>query len=176
MHMDDRARRREIIREVLSRGTVANQEQLAKFLADRGVRTTQTTLSRDFRAMGVVKGPDGYVLPESKTAPETRELARTLSTFVTDVTVGGTIVVLSTGPGHAQIVALELDRGPPDGVIGTVAGDDTIFVATRSAAAAKRVGATLREESGMHSVPRRARRRAGRAGDPHESPAARPPA
>jgi len=147
--MSDRARRRSLIASVLSRGAVASQEKLAGLLADRGVRTTQATLSRDLREMGVVKGADGYVLPESTTAPETRELARTLRTYVTGVSAGGTIVVLTTGPGHAQIVALEIDRVPIDGVLGTVAGDDTIFVATKSEAAARRVLARLRKESGL---------------------------
>jgi len=147
--MSDRARRRSLIESVLSRGPVASQEKLAGLLADRGVRTTQTTLSRDLREMGVVKGPDGYVLPGSKTAPETRERERALTTWVTSVTAGGTIVVLTTGPGHAQIVALEIDRAPPDGVLGTVAGDDTIFVATRSERTAKAVLAELREEAGL---------------------------
>ena len=93
---------------------------------------------------------------------------------MTDIVAGGTIVVLKTGPGHAQIVALEIDRGPPDGVIGTVAGDDTIFVATESESAMERVLAKLRKESGMHREPGRARPRVGRAGEPSGPPAARP--
>ena len=147
--MSDRARRRSLIESVLSRGPVASQEKLGRLLEDRSVRTTQTTLSRDLREMGVVKGPDGYVLPGSKTAPETRQRERTLATWVTSLRVGGTIVVLTTGPGHAQIVALEIDRAPPDGVLGTVAGDDTIFVATKSERAAKAVLAKLKEEAGL---------------------------
>jgi transcriptional regulator of arginine metabolism len=143
--MDDRARRRNLISEVLGRVPVASQERLAELLADRGVHTTQATLSRDLREMGVVKGPDGYVLPATPTPTETRDLGRTLRTYVLDANAGGTLVVLRTGPGHAQIVGLELDRAPPDGVLGTVAGDDTIFVATKSEAAAKRVLRQIRE-------------------------------
>ena len=147
--MSDRARRRSLITSLLSRFAVSSQERLAELLADQGVRTTQTTLSRDLREMGVVKGPEGYIHPESRIAPETRELGRTLRTYVTGVKAGGTIVVLRTGPGHAQIVALELDRAPPEGVLGTVGGDDTIFVATKSESAAKRVLALLRKEAGL---------------------------
>ena len=145
--MRDRVRRRSLIASVLSGGAVASQEKLAGLLADRGVKTTQTTLSRDLREMGVVKGPDGYVRPESRTTPETREMGRTLRAYVTGVTSGGTLVILTTGPGHAQIVALEIDRAPPEGALGTVAGDDTIFVAAKSERAAKRLAAKLRKEA-----------------------------
>jgi transcriptional regulator of arginine metabolism len=147
--MSDRARRRSLIADLLSRQTVASQEKLAELLADRGVRTTQTTLSRDLREMAVVKGPEGYLLPESRTAPGPRQLERTLQTYVTSVAAGGTIVVLKTGPGHSQIVGLEIDRAPPDGVLGTIAGDDTIFIATKSEATAKRVATLIRKEAGL---------------------------
>jgi transcriptional regulator of arginine metabolism len=149
MHMSGRARRRSLIASVLSQGAVASQEKLAGLLADRGVRTTQATLSRDLREMGVVKGPDGYVRPESRTASETRERGRVLRTFVMDVAVGGTLVVLKTGPGHAQIVALSIDGAAPNDVLGTVAGDDTIFVAAKSETAARRLAKELKEEAGL---------------------------
>jgi transcriptional regulator of arginine metabolism len=145
--MSDRTRRRSLIASVLADGTVASQEKLAGLLADRGVRTTQTTLSRDLREMGVVKGPEGYVLPPSKTTPETREMGRTLRAYVTGIRVGGTLVVLTTGPGHAQIVALEIDRASLEGALGTVAGDDTIFVAAKNERAAKKLAAKLKEEA-----------------------------
>lgn len=136
----EREQRHRAIEHVLSAGPVASQEALAAALAARGIQTTQATLSRDLRDLGVLKGPAGYVLPGARSAGgrATREaiasssVARVVARYVYDVRAGVGQMVLKTNPGEAQLVALELDRFPPSGVIGTVAGDDTIFVAVNT--------------------------------------------
>lgn len=84
--------------------------------------------------MGLQKAPDGcYALPEEE------RLARLVTELVTDVNVGGTIVVIKTLPGGAQGVCAALDDAKLPGALGTVAGDDTIMIAAESAKAAEQV-------------------------------------
>ena len=132
-----RDRRLASILSILSEGAVSSQEVLIDRLAALGIETTQATLSRDLRALGVVKTPAGYVHPTAFAAGRgqvggdlTKGLERALQRHLISVTPGVGMVVCKTGPGQAQVVALEFDRHPPAGVIGTVGGDDTIFVAT----------------------------------------------
>ncbi|MCB9844570.1 MAG: ArgR family transcriptional regulator [Phycisphaeraceae bacterium] len=132
--MTDRRRRHAIIADLLTRASVASQDELQALLCDRGVDVAQATLSRDLRAMGVVKAPDGYVLPGHLNGhgPAAIDLDEIVSAYVLDAQIGGNLLILRTGPGHAQIVALEIDRSNLPGVLGTIAGDDTIFVAADS--------------------------------------------
>ena len=65
--------------------------------------------------------------------------------FVVRIEAGGNLVVLRTGPGHAQVVALEFDRRPPEGLMGTIAGDDTVFLATKSERRASALARELRQ-------------------------------
>lgn len=152
--MNHRPRRHSLIAHLLRSQSVESQEHLQELLAAKGVHVAQATLSRDLRALGVVKGPSGYFLPdEVRVAPIVGEgsLARTLNMFVRSVDVGGSLVVLRTGPGHAQIVALELDRSPPDNMMGTIAGDDTIFIASRSERRAQQLASWLRDQAGLRA-------------------------
>lgn len=137
--MTGRARRQQVILDILQRQPVDSQEELRQTLAGRGIEVTQATLSRDLRELGAVKTPRGYQLPANavagrgETARALTPLSRTLASFVTDVQAAGNLVVLRTGPGQAQIVALELDRAGLVGVAGCLAGDDTVFMAVVSA-------------------------------------------
>lgn len=147
--MDEQRRRREIIQDLIGRGPIESQEKLSELLGRYGIKATQATISRDLRELGAVKGPDGYVLPVLTSSSNELGLERALRGFVKNVDRGATMVVLKTGPGHAQVVALELDRSPPQGVIGTIAGDDTIFLATRSERAAVQLVHRLRSLGGL---------------------------
>jgi len=142
-------RRRELIAEALSGGPVPGQERLRALLARRGVRITQATLSRDLRAMGVVRGPDGYALPGAASPSGGGALESALREYLLRADVAGTFVVLRTGPGHAQVVGLELDRAPLVGQLGTIAGDDTIFIAAQTEARARRMARHLKELAGL---------------------------
>lgn len=116
-------------------------------LARASIDSTQATLSRDLRELGVLKGPDGYELPRGG-ATEAREqtsneLRKALHAFGRTVKRAGNLVVIRTGPGQAAPLALEIDRANVRDVIGTVAGDDTIFVATASPNKATRLSRTF---------------------------------
>jgi transcriptional regulator of arginine metabolism len=119
------------------------------------MEATQPTLSRDVRALGLVKGPSGYLPPSelaSSAAADTasisgRRLARLdrlVHQFVVSVETAGALVVLHTPPADAQPVALAIDGAGLEEAAGTIAGDDTIFVAARSAAAAEALARRLR--------------------------------
>lgn len=151
-----------MIAQLLAAEEVSSQDRLRTLLAQRGLEATQATLSRDLREMGVVKGPRGYALSDPWSPPtmgaantndddqgSDRTLNRVLCASILDAHQAGTLVVLKTPPGHAQLVAVELDRRPPHGVVGTVAGDDTIFVACGSAQDAQTLLVRLREGAGL---------------------------
>ncbi len=133
-------RHRHIIKLVES-GKIANQLDLAQQLARVGVDTTQTTLSRDLSELGVVKSSGGYCLLTSAHAPAHAlahalahgvALATTVRRLLLEVSTGGTQVIVHTPPGQASALAVEIDRASLAGVLGTIAGDDCIFVACAS--------------------------------------------
>lgn len=124
-------RRHNLILELIGHGGVRSQTGLREGLSALGVEVTQATLSRDLRELGVRKGPDGWEVP-GRPVGQPESGRRPLRQFALAVSAGGTIVVVKTGPGQAQVVALDLDRFPPTGVLGTLAGDDTVFIACES--------------------------------------------
>ncbi|MHC5004176.1 MAG: arginine repressor [Planctomycetota bacterium] len=139
--------RRHRILERLRRGPIASQEELVAELAAAGEVVTQATVSRDLRAIGAVKGADGYVVPEALgAAPRAArdELGRAVRERVVDLALADSIVVIRTMPGHANAVATVFDDARPAGLVGTVAGDDTIFLACTSRAAARALLTKLR--------------------------------
>lgn len=150
-------KRQELIRRILLDGPLASQEELRKRLASLGVEATQATISRDIRAMGILKGPTGYRLPgdvveEGSVRP--RPCPRgsrggSLREHSVDVATAGTLVVVSTAPGYAPLVALEIDTMDEDRIVGTVAGNDTVFVATVSVSDGEAVCERLREATGL---------------------------
>lgn len=133
------ARRRQLIRELLRDERIHSQEELRKRLRHAGVRAEQATLSRDLHALGVVKGPDGYLLPDAAVTPvpARTELVQLLRQYLSSAEQTGPLTVLRTGPGRAQPVGLALDGARIPGVLGTIAGDDTIMVVTRGASASR---------------------------------------
>jgi transcriptional regulator of arginine metabolism len=107
---------------------ISTQEELAQELRNQGIAATQVTLSRDIRDLRLVKTRDGYqeMAPE-ETGPQFSLLA---TEFLLDVLRAQNMVVLKTSPGHANSVAVALDREQWPEVMGTIAGDDTILVIT----------------------------------------------
>ena len=93
---------------------------------------TQATLSRDIEELGLVKTREGYRLPSAAAASEPPQphLDVVLKEFVREVRLAANLVVIRTHPGNAQTVGYALDASPWPEVVGTVAGDDTIFLAT----------------------------------------------
>ncbi|HTZ08682.1 MAG TPA: arginine repressor [Acidimicrobiales bacterium] len=123
------------IARLLETEAVTSQGQLVALLAGDGVEATQTTVSRDLEEMGALKvrvpgGVTVYALPElpaRQIAPEDH-LRRVLGEWVVEVAHSGNLVVLRTPPGSAHVVGSALDRSGFEGVLGTVAGDDTVLV------------------------------------------------
>ena len=138
------AARRSRIRGLLASESISSQDQLRESLAAGGVIVTQATLSRDLEAIGAVKlaGADGavrYGIPEPTVIARLEQPngVDAVARIVCDVLVGAeaaeNLAVLRTPPGAAMYLAGTIDRAGTEGVIGTVAGDDTVIVVTRSA-------------------------------------------
>ena len=138
-----RARRAEIRRLIASR-PIATQEELRALLGARGHAVTQATLSRDLAYLGARRGPrsGGGVAYELADALPAVPLLHDLVRAIDD---NGTLVVVHTAPGAAQVVAGTLDRAHVPEVLGTIAGDDAIFVAPARGVAAGRLARRLRE-------------------------------
>ena len=125
--------------------TIRTQEELATALKKQGIDVTQVTLSRDVRELGLVKGSHGYSEQGAETAAgiEVGTFQWTLEEFVRDVKTAQNLVVISTAPGHAQTVAVALDQEEWPEIVGTLAGDDTVFVASPDAKGALKLRAKL---------------------------------
>ncbi len=139
------ARRRDLIIEHIAAKRVQNQSQLQELLGQVGIGVTQATLSRDLRAVGAIKSPLGYRLGEPAPERQTAQIASAMSAMAISVVAAHSMVVIRTGPGRAQSLAVEVDRNAIADVVGTLAGDDTIFLATRNPASAKRICLVFRE-------------------------------
>lgn len=129
----DPTHRRELLLELIAAQPVHSQAELRDLLAARGTEVTQTTLSRDLRELGVVKGPGGYASPEAAQGVAVATgggtaLERALAQWLRRATAAQNQVVLITPPGGAQALGLALDRARIPGVVGTLAGDDTVLV------------------------------------------------
>lgn len=145
--MSTTAARRRAMRDLIARSSISSQAELVALLTGAGHPVTQATVSRDLQAIGAVKDDrEEYVLGHRPSIDEAMaNLSRLVDEFVEVIRVGGTIVTLRTPPGAAQVVASALDQANLDGVVGTVAGDDTIFVATLNPRAARATKVTLEE-------------------------------
>lgn len=130
-------RRRDLLR-LLREGQPSSQQDIVKALQRAGHEVTQATVSRDLREIGALKvrvnGGSVYRMPDDVPRAASIDLGasleRTLAAFVIDVRSAGSLIVVNTAPGHAAAVGRAIDYAAPAGVVGTVAGDDTIFVAT----------------------------------------------
>lgn len=141
-------RRRDAIVRLLKEEPVRSQEELQRLLARRGFEATQPTLSRDVRDLGLVKTPRGYALPGAVDQADDAQrrigrLERVLAESVVSVRIAGTLVVLKTPPAGAHPVARVLDEAGLPEAVGTIAGDDTVFVAAIDEAAARVLAARL---------------------------------
>lgn len=145
-------RRRDEILKVIREETIHSQEELQHRLASRGFVVAQPTLSRDLRDLGLAKSPRGYVIPGSDRTFDSRlndreqsgsRMERVLRTFVQSVATAGTLVVVKTPPAAAHAVGLAIDKAELPEVVGSVAGDDTVFLATVSPDVAQRLAARL---------------------------------
>ena len=151
-------RRHEAILEAIKARTVRSQGELRGLLRRRGFDVAQPTLSRDLRELGLAKTPTGYVAPESavtRFAPaplrETR-LRRALAAYGLSVQPAGALVVIRTPSAGAHPLARTLDEAALPEVVGTIAGDDTIFVATTGERTARTLARRLAAALGKGAV------------------------
>lgn len=153
--MATKQQRQHRIGRLLEEHRVTNQSQLVELLAADGVRVNQATVSRDLEELGAIKvrvpgGESAYAVPElpkDQVAPQ-EHLRRVLGEWVVEIDRSGDLVVVSTPPGSAHVVASAIDRNGLDGVVGTVAGDDTLLVIARQRCGSRLV-AQLSELAGL---------------------------
>jgi transcriptional regulator of arginine metabolism len=149
-----RAGRQARIVAILSSSSISSQSELAVRLADEGIDVTQATLSRDLEELGAVKlrGADGgvgvYVVPEDGSPVRgvsggTARLSRLLSELLVSTDASANLAVLRTPPGAADYLASAIDRAALPYVVGTIAGDDTLFVAAREPMTGAELARTL---------------------------------
>ncbi|HEV2718546.1 MAG TPA: ArgR family transcriptional regulator [Thermoanaerobaculia bacterium] len=157
----DVLRRREEIVSIVREQTVHSQEELLQALRRRGFRVTQPTLSRDIAALGLIKTGSGYVVPGdlasvTPIAAWPDRFESTVGEFVRSAVAAQNLVVIRTVVAGAQPVASAIDAGEIDGVLGTIGGDDTIFVAMTEDGAARALERRINQLIGR-SVRRAAR-------------------
>ena len=137
--------RRAVIEEILRREAIHNQLELVARLTERGLAVTQSSVSRDLHEIGAVRVEGRYLPPDALGAgePHPAELVD-VAGFVQGMAAAGPyLLVVKTPPGIAPLVALAIDRAAWPEVAGTVAGDDTFFVATAGRRQQARVEARL---------------------------------
>jgi transcriptional regulator of arginine metabolism len=137
--MSGRVSRRELVRQLVATGRIGSQAQLVAKLAAMGVHVTQATVSRDLADLQVVRGVRAgtprYLLPDDiaergdPLAPD--RLRRLLGDLPLAIDEAPPLLILRTAPGAAHAIASAIDLSFLPGVVGTVAGDDTIFIACR---------------------------------------------
>lgn len=154
--MASKVQRQQAISRLVTRQAVTNQPQLVDLLAAEGIVATQATVSRDLEDLGAVKvrvpgGDTVYAIPEfepSRLAPED-QLRRVLGEWVAEVRHSGNLVVVRTPPGCAHVVASALDRSGMKGLLGTVAGDDTLLCIADETMSGPGLSTALRELAGL---------------------------
>jgi transcriptional regulator of arginine metabolism len=154
--MSVKQRRQQTIARLIGQNAVSNQPQLLELLAGAGITATQATVSRDLDELGAIKvrvpgGQSVYALPEleSDRPVPFDQLRRVLGEWVAEVNSSANLVVLRTPPGCAHVVASALDRSGLDGLIGTVAGDDTLLCVAGNSTSGDDLASRLRQLSGL---------------------------
>ncbi len=141
----DTRRRREIVAEILDAEKIGSQEELRERLRTNGIEVSQASLSRDLKAMAVSRmhlatGGFAYALPsEIPAATSKRSFATRFSTSATGVRRSGFVVLVFSPPGEGQLIGRLLDQGILPGLLGTVAGDDTVILITEGEEAAANI-------------------------------------
>lgn len=127
------------ILELIKNEDISTQEDLAARLESEGIEVTQATVSRDIKKLGLIKTPTGYggykySLPQERTQSDINSwIKRMFQDFVVHIDMGENLIVVKSLPGTAQGLASALDNLDWDEILGIVAGDDTMFVAIRTA-------------------------------------------
>jgi transcriptional regulator of arginine metabolism len=157
MTMMGKPQRQHRILRILEAQAVSSQVQLAQLLEAEGIVATQATVSRDLEELGAVKvripgGTMAYAIPDFTRGERTSSddhLKRLMSEFVLEVAHSANIVVLRTPPGSAHVVGSAIDRAGLADILGTVAGDDTLFLVVKDSVGGASVAADLAALAGL---------------------------
>jgi transcriptional regulator of arginine metabolism len=141
--------RRAAILRIIRESTVRNQDDLVRALHKQGFDATQSSVSRDLRELGVAKAGDHYILAPSEEPLASNHFAAVANFVVAVRTAGASLTVVRTAAGTANSVAVALDKSDWPEVVGTISGDDTIFIATEDARAQRKLRERLREIFGI---------------------------
>lgn len=135
---ESRIKRQRAMVEILREGSVRSQDEIAARLVALGYTVTQATVSRDLEQIGAIKvrrdGVLGYSLPDQLGERDwaVSRLERIFGEWVQSIETSGQLIVVRTPPGSAHVVSMALDQSKLPEIVGTIAGDDTVFVAVRS--------------------------------------------
>ncbi|MEY4933326.1 MAG: hypothetical protein RLZZ403_1646, partial [Pseudomonadota bacterium] len=136
--------RRAAILRILRESPVHKQEELVKVLKKQGFDATQSSVSRDLRELGVAKAGDRYIIPAQEDMAPANPFAA-VARFVLEMrTAGPSLTVLRTMTGSAQSVTVAIDKAAWPEVVGTISGDDTIFIATEDVRDQRKLADRLR--------------------------------
>lgn len=134
--LDSGPSRRSLIIELVENGVIHSQSDLVKALSKKGIKVTQATASRDLEELGAVRGKDASGVFRYQFIANTEVASTSLKNLVLEIDASGNLAVIKTPPGAAQLLAGQLDRAMKNGAIsgiGSIAGDDTIMVISKSA-------------------------------------------
>jgi transcriptional regulator of arginine metabolism len=136
------------LRKLLEQGKNSTQEELREMLESKGHDVNQSTISRDLRKIGAIKGTDNKgrtIYRLSETASESTFVNQSVPDLITSISHNDSMIVIHTSPGSASLVARHLDMNRPANILGTIAGDDTIFVAPSKEFTIKQTIAAIKE-------------------------------
>lgn len=142
MKVDGKQLRHRLLRRLVATGEMHTQDELVEALRREGINVTQATVSRDIVELGLVRAAVGgrmiYTLPESVSLTDAAVARRRLDHLLREIPLAfgesAALLVVRTAPGMANMLAVTLDACAYPEIVGTVAGDDTIFIALRAEA------------------------------------------
>jgi transcriptional regulator of arginine metabolism len=138
--------RQKAILDLVRSKEIASQEELLEGLLARKIDVSQSTLSRDIQELGLAKSGGIYTTMGSEPPKSSDDsVRRTIREFLTDVAIAQNIVVLKSGPGHASTLSRAIDEAGWEEIVGSLAGDDTVFIAVRSEKESRRVADRIRD-------------------------------
>lgn len=145
-----KSRRQSVLIEIIEKYDIDTQEELIEKLGERGFKVTQATVSRDIKELKILKIPVGdnqykYIINNSTNLEDISAFSNLFKTAVLSVDFAQNMIVLKTTSGMAQGVCVAIDNVEWDGVLGTIAGDDTIFMVTSSTSRSASLSAELKK-------------------------------
>ena len=149
MAITDSRHRLKILKELLEKGELSTQEELVHELKRKNFEVTQSTISRDLRKLGVIRvvDPSGRTVYKLSSEPAALPVTQQgIKNLITGINHNGSLIVIHTSPGSASLVARQLDILKRDGLLGTLAGDDTVFVAPASVLKVEQLLKSIKKE------------------------------